>query len=303
MNTRTTLMAGAALLVLGIGTYALTRKSGDSADASKAPQAKERTVSRSTGSSDDGATAGKAERPSRPASEAPGAELAGKYGESRTNLSRHVVQSMTGLLDDVLGLVDLAEEGGLGAGMKMNGANLGALPGKLSLNDEQKAAAEKLAAEHQKRQIGKVKTAVADLKKKPEALMEAVLAGDAVARKQMDQSEYETIVKGLDQDLLAQLSGGPKGMDLNNQDPIADPEFRQGLEAVLEPSQLETFRGLVAENEAEEKAPADKPVMPPMELEKLDQTLGSTRQMVSGMRQMLEGVKGLPEGLLNGGDK
>ena len=102
MNQKTTLIAAAVILLGGVGAIALmNRKSGD-ADAAnndgKIPPRREGTgVSSDLAPTDTAKASTRTERQSRDS------DLVEKYGEARTNLSRHVVDNVVSLLDDAVG--------------------------------------------------------------------------------------------------------------------------------------------------------------------------------------------------------
>jgi len=298
--TKKTVLMAAAVALLGAGTYVTLRSNGTSRAA---------TTSAGASSGADRATAALDHAGSRIARERPAAtvwpDLAKKYGESRTNLSRHVVDGFLQVLDEMIVLGEATRQGE-GAG--------DALPGKtavdrqteaLHLTDSQKEATRKLLVDHEQRRMEQARAIAAALRKEPRKLVEMVLAGDARTRNQISQADYEAVADDAEQDV--EKAAGVSNLDLNLElngtgDPLQDnPGLRSAFTALLDPAQAEAFRALAerdraAEDETETDPPADR-MLPAMELEKLDQALVSTRMMMTGVKQVLDGIKHLPAGL------
>lgn len=301
MNKKTALIAAAAVLVIGAGSYALLRPSA----AVKGDTVPSLTTARDksaleTGKGDVSAVPGRANRERPVTTMWP--DLAAKYGESRTNLSRHTIDGFLGLLDEVLVLAESADDLGALAGKKPGDEpDLGDLPGKLNLTAEQKAAAAKLVAESQKRRVEELRKFSTDLRKEPKALVELALVADAASRKQITQEEYQAKAKEVDAAMKASFGSPSMNLKLGNGADhdvlLSDPEARAGFQKLLDPTQAESFQEMVAAQppQEEEKENSLTDTFKPMELEKLDQTLTSTKAMMEGVRKMMEGAKSLPQ--------
>ncbi|MFD0893458.1 hypothetical protein KBB96_18685 [Luteolibacter ambystomatis] len=300
MTKKTALIASAAAIVAGAGICALLQPSAATKNNTVPSLATSRDKSVTDPGKGDGSSApGRANR-ERPATTL-WPDLAAKYGESRTNLSRHTIDGFLGLLDEVLVLAESADDLGTLAGKKPgDDPDLGDLPEKLKLTAEQKAAAAKLVAESQKRQVEELRKLSSDLRKEPKPLVELALVADAAARKQITQEEYQAKVKEVDAALKSSLGRPSLKLQAGNggdQDALLrDPTARAGFEKLLDPTQSEAFQEMVAaqpQGENPEESIAD--TFKPMELEKLDQTLTSTKSMMEGVRKMMEGMKTLPK--------
>ncbi|MGC4015418.1 MAG: sigma-70 family RNA polymerase sigma factor [Luteolibacter sp.] len=299
MTKKTALIATAAVLLVGAGTYAVIHQSSSKQNDTVASLATGKGKSTAADTKADGtSTAARPNRERPPAAIWP--DLAQKYGESRTNLSRHVVDGFLGLLDEVLVLGESADDLGALAGKAPGDGNLGDLPEKLNLTAEQKAAASKLVSDSEKRRLEELRKLSAELRKEPRPLVELTLAADAAARKQITQEEYQAKAKETDAALKASIGssipnlqmGGDSGHDLLMSDPVA----RTGFEQLLDPTQAASFKDMVAAQPAEEAQESDlTETFKPMELEKLDQTLTSTKAMMEGVKKMIEGAKSLPQ--------
>lgn len=309
MTKKTAILAGSAVVLLGAGTYAVLHQTAGSKADDVAPLAVG-TDGRAYGAADSKDTAVSSRIPrGRPPSEM-WPDLAQKYGESRTNLSRHVVDGFLGLLDEILLMGESADELGMMAGMKQGGfSDLGDLPEKLNLTDAQRTAAAKLVSENQKRHMEELRKLSAALRKEPRPLVELVLAGDAAARKQIPQEEYLAKAREATEALKASAGGSLAGVNPGGMPDSAplihDAETRAGFEKLLDPAQAASFQEIVAAQPAAQ--PGEEPgqddeenlreTFPAMELEKLDQTLTSSKAMMEGMKKMIEGARSLPKDL------
>ena len=94
---------------------------------------------------------------------------------------------------------------------------------------------------------------------------------------------------------------------------MADDAFREDFEALLDEDQLASYNATQAENEAAaaaegaaEAAPeatgSNITELPTMELEALDQAVGSARQIAGGLKQMMQGMGGLQQLQPQGGE-
>ncbi|MCW1886271.1 sigma-70 family RNA polymerase sigma factor [Luteolibacter flavescens] len=297
MTKKTAITAGAALLLVGAGAVAfINRDTG--APAGNAPEVA------TTGKQGTGTTGGLA--PTEESTRAPKAkprettqnsDLIAQYGESRTNLSKHVANNVIGLFEDGVAMGEMATTGefaGAFGGPRAHlGRSLGGLHGRLNLTDEQQDKAAAALAEYQKREIARSKENIENLKKDPTALMKLMLASDSYSRGDITEEEWKA----------AQLASGDelKGvmnpLDRNNLrgQPLKDDQFVSDLSAVLDPAQTETLQREMTEQQAREASGNGGGItnMPSMNLEELDSTITSAKKVTAGMKGMMEGMGGL----------
>lgn len=293
MTKKATTLTAAALLIAGVGAIAYVNRPGSTDNRPETTVTSEPLRPSLTAQ-----TSMEPARTSRPKPRDPAEdpEFVAKYGESRTKLSKQVAGNLISLLEDAIGMGEMATSGefskafgGRGAGLEIG---LGKLGRDLNLNESQKQKAAALYADFQKREIGKAKASVELMKKDPTPLMQILLASDSFSRGRMNETEYKETQAAA----AAGLKGVMNPLDRGNfggGKPTRDPAFSQEFQALLDPEQAETYRASLA---AEEQQPQDKggiTELPPMELEKLDGTLNSAKKMTSGLKQMMEGMGGL----------
>ena len=296
------------LLVLGAAAIAIV-KNRDSGEETAGPgetgQAA-KAVKPGSGGGSSGVGTG-AKTVNRSEREIRNEELVAKYGSTRTNLSRQVSENVVSLLDDAVAMGEMMSKGGgFGGGqMMMRGMQRRA---GIELSEEQQTQAMEIYKAHQQREMEKFKGSVDTLRKDPSVLMELFLAGDAKARSEMTDEEYAEVQSQAG----ARLGEVMNPLDETNfrpRNPMDDESFRQEFEAILDDEQAQTLNAKMAEREAERDAAAgetsDVPAaetdvpdnsianMRTMELEKLDEAVGSAKQMTSGLLQMMEGFGGL----------
>lgn len=226
-------------------------------------------------------------------------DLVDQYGETRTNLSRHVVSDVVSLLDDAVAMGDMMLNGESAGRF---GRNDWALRNAIrstgvELNDEQQSRARELFAEFQQRELDRSKEALEKLKKHPTPLMGLLLASDARSRDEITEAEYAT----QQQAIAEELDGVINPLDRNNfrpRDPMEDETFRRGFSELLEAEQKETFENSIAEREAATEEDAgerktDITQIPVMDLESLETAVGSAKKMTAGFKQVMEGMSNL----------
>ncbi|MGB6220157.1 hypothetical protein [Haloferula sp.] len=295
MKRNTTLIAAIVVLLVGIAAFAFLRPGDTAAEPLADSEAKPESRSTSGGSSD--------LRPTRSITREPrqdeSADLVEKYGESRTNLSRQVANNVTSMLDDVLEMGDLMTSGQGGQfGNRSDWAIRGALRGTgVELTEEQKTTVADLYTEFQKRELEKTRSAVEALKEEPSVLMSLMLASDARSRDEISEDQY----KAIQATSATELEGILNPLDRNNfrgGQPMEDPAFRSGFESLLDPDQSEAFNTAMSEREAsgeEKRELTNITEMPVMDLESLDQSISSAKQMTSGFKNIMQGMGNLQE--------
>ncbi len=301
MKQKTTLIVAGAFLLLGAGAIALMNfqssapkgaeiKDGVSTKSGSA------TLSGDLSSTENPRTTPRVERKFRDS------DLVEKYGESRTNLSRHVVDNVVSLLDDAVGMGEMMTSG---KGNPFGGGDW-AIRGMLrntnvELNEEQKTKAAALFADYQKRELQRSKDALVNLKSNPSSLMSLLLASDARSRDQISEADYAALQTSSANDLKGIINPLDQA-NFRPRDPLRDDSFRSGFEAILDADQATAFNTSVAERKAAE---AEKPQstaeagnianIPVMDLESLDKAVGSAKQMTSGFKQVMEGMGNLKD--------
>jgi len=299
MNKKLTLSVVILLLVGAIAIAVInTRKeaAADEASAGTGGVSGAKSSASGDGASSDG-TSSKGSDRAREARERGDAELVAEYGEARTALSRQVAGNVVDLLDDAIAMGEMMTEGGMGGAF--GGGRMmvqAALRGTdIELSDEQKDEATKIYADFQKRQLEKSKGVVNTLKKDSSALMQLFLAGDAQSRGEMTEDEFAEVQGSVGESLADVINP----LDRNNfrgGRPMEDEAFRSDFEAILDEDQKAALdaksEAEVAESEDSSDGPPETSIasIPTMDLETLDEAVGSAKKMTSGFRSMMEGM-------------
>jgi hypothetical protein len=304
MKPNKTLIVAVGVLIIA-GATAVVLISRDSDPATPAAGAGNGQRNATANDSSPGLTADGAARSAARAKirETPdNADLVAKYGEARTNLSKHVSTNVVGIMEDAVEMGEMMTSGAAGAfgggGMAMA---LGRLGGDLQLTPEQREKAAALFKDYQKRQMERSRAAVTSLKQDPTALMRLMLASDASARGELSDEEY----KSLQEEAGKDLAGVINPLDRKNMgggSPLRDSDFVNDFKAILDPTQTEKVDAALAERQA--AASADPNAipgveegniagMPKMELEKLDSSIEAARKVTTGIKTMMDGFGGL----------
>jgi RNA polymerase sigma factor (sigma-70 family) len=298
MTKKTAITAGAALLLVGAGAVAfINRDSEKPAENTTAATTPGKSGAGSSGGLapvDEAARAPKA----KPRDAAENPELVSKYGESRTNLSKHVAINVIGLFEDGVAMGEMATSGEFGnafGGPRRALQSLGGLNGKLNLTDEQKDQAAAIMVEYQKREITRSKENIERLKKDPTSLMKLMLASDSFSRGEITEDEYKQAQLASGDELKGVMN--PLDRDNLRGQPLKDEQFVKDFGAVLDPAQSETFQRELTEQQSREATGGGGGIanMPSMELEKLDTTITSAKKFTAGMKSMMEGMGGLQD--------
>jgi hypothetical protein len=302
-TNKTTLVAVAVLLLAGIAAVVMLNDKD-------APEGSSQAGSSASKAGKNGPLSAGEDDKSRPTEKSRVREvpkdqaLVLKYGESRTNLSRHVSNNVISILDDAVQMGELMQsgQGGFGGagGRGGLGMALGGLNRELALTEEQKEKASKIYEDYQKRQLGKTKDAVERLKKDPTSLMKLMLASDASARGEIQDDEY----KNLQAESGKDLTGVINPLDRNNfggGSPLKDEAFLSEFKSTLDPDQSRKLEESMAKKAEANPPPAtgidegNISNMPKMELEKLDTTIQSAKKITTGIKSMMEGFGGLKD--------
>lgn len=278
------------LAVVAVGIV-LSGSSGgeDGADAAGSAPARGGSESSTRAFGGDNAGAPKTERRFRDAG------FVERYGEAKTNLARQVSGNVVSLLDDAVQMGEMMLEGrGPGGGNRWQLRRL-TRGAEIELDESQRERAETLLEDYRRRELDRSRRTIDDLRRDPENLMALVLAGDARARGEISEDEYAAQQQS-NADALSDVINPLDRDNFRGGDPLADEEFRRSFEGLLDDDQAAAFAEAnppAPEGEPAERGQTDITEMPVMELETLDEAVGSAKQMTSGLRQLMEGMGNL----------
>jgi RNA polymerase sigma factor (sigma-70 family) len=299
MTKKTAITAGVVVLLAGAGTVALINRDKEAPAIGAAE--KDGASSATSGASAFAPVESAASRSERPKPRDPAAnpEFIAKYGEARTNLSKHVATNLISLLEDAVAMGEMAVSGQMGNafGGPRNGLRMGLggqLSDQLKLTDEQQEKAADVYKEYQKRELAKSKESIEKLKKDPQALMQLMLASDAHSRGEIPQEEYDRIQASISEDLKGTINPLDR-QNFRGGDPMKDTAFTSEFQAILDPDQSATFAAAATEQQSKEADDRSMNNLPSMELEKMDQTVASAKKLTTGLKSMMEGMGGLQD--------
>jgi len=218
------------------------------------------------------------------------AELTARYGEVRTGTARHITIEISNLLDDVVGMGELAMDGQM-ADIMGAGAFIPMIL-HLDLTEEQRETARALLMEHRRRNLDELKQAAKNLRNSPEDVMALILSGDAQTRGAISEEEH----RRNQEEAANRLTGILNPLDRGNfqaGDPLGDEAFVAGMRGILDEDQSARFQERV--DKRPQTQPTNISTLPAMDLERLDQAVSSGRKLTGGLRQMMEGVGGLQD--------
>ncbi|WP_035612720.1 sigma-70 family RNA polymerase sigma factor [Haloferula sp. BvORR071] len=278
--------AAAALLLLAgvtaVAVPALTKdKNAPSSASASAP------VPASAGEATPGADAGGTTARAKSKSAAT-ARLSEKYGDSRTKLAGHLSNEVIGMTEDLMVIMDFASQSQLGDAMFHDpGEALGAAAESITLTDEQKAKISELQAASMKRQTDEARKLIADLKKAPESLVEALLLTDALKRGEITKAEFDSARQSLDfpKDALNLALDGTESESAED-----DPIFIEELLRVLDDAQGKAYKDALAAKKSTKEAETEAGEKGIMTLEEFETQITSTRKIMRGAAQMMEGM-------------
>jgi hypothetical protein len=304
-NKRLLVKAVLLLLAAAIAGYLIHSRSTGTNPAGKDTAETKSATRRNTDSEQFGAAASRAGERTKDRRVVDNAELVAQYGESRTNLSKHVTTNVVAILDDAVQMGEMMISGQGGAFGRGNGLGmaLGQLNGELKMTPEQNEQAKAILTEHQRRKVAEQKDAIDRLQKNSTPLMKLILASDASFRGELQDEGYRLV----QEETSKALKGVINPLDRKNfggGSPLRDPEFVSGLRGILDPSQVEKLDSTMTRRETEAQAdPGNVPGvgegniagLPKMELEKLDSSIESARKVTTGIKSMMDGMGGLRE--------
>lgn len=303
MKPNKTLIAAIGVLVLAGATAVvmINRNPGAGKPDDATADGNRTAAGSASGSGQADANAPKAGDRSRTRQAPANADLVAKYGEARTNLSKHVSTNIVGIMEDAVKMGEMMTSGlggNFGGGM---GMALGRLNGELQLTPEQREKAAALFKAYQERQTERSRAAVERLKQDPTALMKLMLASDASARGEMQDEEYKSVQAEAGKSLMGVINPLDR-KNMGGGSPLRDSEFAADFKAILDPTQSEKFDAAITQRQTEASAdPNAVPGveegniagLPKMELEKLDGSVESARKITTGIKTLMDGMGGL----------
>ncbi len=299
MNKHAAIAASIFLLLAGVAAIFLVRHEGSPAAPIRQEAVPGQPLSRKKAVEDRVAAEAAIVR-QRPRDPAENPELVALYGESRTKLSKSVAGNVIGLLEDAIAMGEMAGSGKLGdalggarAGLR---ASLGPAYDELNLTDQQQAQASGFLADFRKGELELGKTSTGNLKQDPTALMQLMLASDALSRGRITAEEYQSLQANSGESLKNVINPLDR-KNLSGGQPLGDPTFVTSLQATLDPAQAKVLQAALAERSANAPDPNAGSItnLPPMELEKLDQAITSGKAITGGLRQLMEGIGSLQQ--------
>ena len=311
MKSQTTLMIGCIVLMtcLVLGYYILRTDTPPAEDlaGNTENQTPSRTANPGNSEGNLGDVITRASR-SNPRESRPDSHLVERFGEARTGLSKKITNDLAGVFEEAMKIGDMAA--------KMNGARdmeqsatsqtVARLARELGLSDDQRERATPIIAAEVRRRFDAVRELTSDMKSNPEPIMELFLYGDALAREDITDDEYQHATAGT-RVMLEDATANIMGRRPQSPIPFAgDEEFLGEIAVILTPEQRSEFTTMIdtpPESPRSGRGPGNLPFqdgVPVMEIERLDQTVTSARSMTSGLQQMLQGLDGLQNNDISG---
>jgi len=304
-NKRLLVKAVLLLLVAAIAGYLINSRSTGTNPTGKDTAGALNTTRGNIDAEQSGGTASRAGERAKDRRAVANAELVAQYGESRTNLSKHVTANVVGILDDAVQMGEMmisGQGGGFGRGNGL-GMALGKLNGELEMTPEQNEQALAILTEHQRRKVAEQKDAISRLQKDPTPLMKLILASDAGARGELQDEGYRLVQEETGKDLKGVINPLDR-KNFGGGSPLRDPEFVSGLRGILDPSQVDKLDRTMTQRETDTQADPDTipgvgegniASLRKMELEKLDLSIESARKVTTGIKSMMDGMGGLKD--------
>jgi len=295
------IMIGVAGVVILCGGIFLGLAMNNGSRPASAPAEKQATGAATQAAANPAAAAANIAKSSKARPESAWAKLTEKYGDSRTKLSKKVTGDIAKVMDDAMELADMGSElaGGRSASEMASTQTVDALTNRLGLTEEQKAKAAEIVQKRVAERMNAVKELSTAMREDPSPMMETILAGDAFSRQQISEEDYNKAsadTLGLLKNISGFGFGGPGGGSQ-----LSDPVLAAQLQSVLSPEQQQQLADIVkqAQDTAAQSGSAKMPFqngsLPPMDLEKLDQSMQSAQKLTGGIRAVMEGLKGLQQ--------
>lgn len=290
MTKKATITAAAALLLVGVSAVAIVNRDASARQIGITDSASSPSSNATPGGSSV-TDSGRAVRPKpRDLSENP--ELVSKYGESRTNLCKHVTADFISVMEDgtticemMISTLSKQPERQVSA---LQGA-LKSLGNDLKLTDNQKEKAGALYIDFLKRELEKSKTSLEDLKKDPTPMMKKLLADDAFSREKISVDEYKQVQSTVEMEL-----DGMKNtlglIKVSEVELMKDATFSRGLQALLDPVQTKIYQVANEQKKLEEQTRTEDgvEVIDTINLEEFGNGMTEAKQMFTGLKQKAE---------------
>ena len=242
-----------------------------------------------------------------PAAQSAWAKLAEKYGPEKTALSSKITSNITSVINQGLELASAAarNSGSTNLAQAATKDIMRRATDQLGLNEDQQKQASGIIQSAVEKRMSAVSDLTSAMSSEPEQIMGLLLAGDALARKEITQQEYDQMTMQT-RTMLQNMSGfvGGRGAGGASQ-MLADPETMSQINAILTPEQQTKLADLTAKITENMQARADAQnrggipfqpgQIPVMELDRLDQSVAAMQQMTAAARQMMEAMRGLKD--------
>lgn len=243
------------------------------------------------------------------------ARLSEKYGAEKTALSSKITSNLTSVINQGIELANTAARNSGAASVAESAARdlVRGASKELALTDEQKEKATTVMQAAVTKRMNAINELTTAMSSEPEQMMELFLAGDALARKEITQDEYDRLTQPT-RTMLQNLSGFVAGKPTagNEAQVFGDPETTAQLNAILTPEQQTKLAEMTTkwaqqvqarhDSQANSGAPFQFGQIPVMQLDQLDQSVASLRQMTEAARMMMDAMKGLKEANANSGN-
>ncbi|MBP7948723.1 MAG: hypothetical protein KA004_03635 [Verrucomicrobiales bacterium] len=235
------------------------------------------------------------------------AKLAEKFGMEKTQKAKKISSDVADLIDQGMELANIGAKGS-GASSVAEAASREAmrnLATQLGLNEEQQQKAGELIQGAVNERMGAITELASAMRSDPGQMMEMFLAGDALSRQEITQAEYDQMTQPT-RTMLENIGGFMMGRPGAGGSQILGDEALTGqLNALLTPEQQTKLGELTtqwteqAQGRSNRRGGANLPFqngqIPVMDLDKLDQTVGSVKKMAGAARTMMEAMQGLRE--------
>jgi hypothetical protein len=236
------------------------------------------------------------------------ARLAEKYGPEKTCLSSKVTSNITSVIHDGVNLANTWAKN-TGSGSVAEAATKEIMRNattQLGLNETQQQQASGLIQSVIERRMNAITDLTSAMSSEPEQMMDMLLAGDALARNEITQAQYDqmtlptrTMLRNIGNFMTGQSGSGGLAQLMGDQ-ATADQ-----LNAILTPEQQTKLADFATQMTERAQArqqrgnnsgmPFQMGQIPVMELDKLDQSVASMQKMTEAARLMMEGMKGLKD--------
>lgn len=313
MNKQSTALVAAAACLIGIIFFANhLRTQNESPEFS--PEKIEKSVTNSTPA----ATKNEADRqrvgdrevlPEDPRH----AALAEKYGKARTNYAARIASDRTKIWEEQLAMIEITT-GGKGVFASTTPVNnvrqhLGDHYGayeKLALDSDQETKLIDAYVIFQERNKQIIRASIEAKRANPYTDMELMLVGDAFKQGKISSEQFEQTHQA-----SASANEDESFFEMN---PMDDPDFKNVMESVLTPSQMEIYEAEKAKYLEELRKMVGGPELkeddqlqilgnPVMKLEELEEEIANQGKMIAGFKQMAEAASNVPENPQEGSDQ